>query len=341
MPADPKNPVTLKDVATASGVHFSTVSRALNPATRNLVKPQIAARILETARTLGYRPNSLASSLRTKRSGVVGVVVPDMASLLFPPILEGIEHNLLKEGYMTIVANSANDPQRHRRILEGMMERQVDGLIIASATLRDPILDEWLQGHAPIVLMNRTDEFGRAPAVLSDDIKGIGLAVHHLAGLGHRRIGHIAGPASLSTGAARLNGFLLACAELSIPEAQRPVVTSAAFSREEGRRACVTLLAQNPDLTAIVAANDMIALGCYDVFAQQGLVCPRDMSITGYNDSPFMDVVSPPLSTVRIHQRDMGLEASRLLLARIAGQDMPGDVLLRPQFIARQSTAAP
>ena len=110
-----KAPVTMRDVAIAAGVHSSTVSRALNPATRDLVKAQIAARVLETARKLGYRTNSLASSLRTKRSRVVGVVVPDIASLLFPPILEGIEHALLKEGYMTIVGNSANDPERHRR----------------------------------------------------------------------------------------------------------------------------------------------------------------------------------------------------------------------------------
>ena len=189
-----KKPVTLKEVATAAGVHFSTVSRALNPATRDLVKPEIAARILEVAQRLSYRANSIASSLRTKRSRVVGVVVPDIASMLFPPILEGIDQALLKEGYMTIVANSANDPERHRRILAGMIERQVDGLIIASATLHDPILDEWLKNPAPIVLINRTDESGRVPAVLNDDLRGIGLAVRHLVELGHKRIAHIAGP---------------------------------------------------------------------------------------------------------------------------------------------------
>src|SRR5690606_27971986 len=153
--------------------------------TRDLVKPQIANRILETAKQLGYRTNSLASSLRTKRSRVVGVVVPDIASLLFPPILEGIEHTLLKEGYMTIVANSANDPERHRRILAGMVERQVDGLIIASATLHDPILDEWLENPAPIVMMNRTDESFRAPADVNDDLRGICVAVCHRCYLCH------------------------------------------------------------------------------------------------------------------------------------------------------------
>jgi LacI family transcriptional regulator len=341
MTSPQKPPVTMKHVAKAAGVHYSTVSRALNPTTRDLVKPQIAKRILETAQRLGYRANSLASSLRTKRSRVVGVVVPDLASLLFPPILEGIELSLLKEGYMTIVANSANDPERHRRILEGMMERQVDGLIIASATLHDPVLDEWFENRTPIVLINRTDESGRAPAVLNDDLRGIALAVRHLVDLGHQRIAHIAGPAFLSTGAVRLRGFLQACDAFAIPKTKHSVVPAAAFSREAGRAACLELLAKSPKITAIVAANDLIALGCYDAFAEKEISCPTDISITGYNDAPFVDLVRPPLTTVRLDQREMGLEAARILLAKMSGHNSIADILLRPKLIERQSTAPP
>lgn len=332
--------VTLKQVADAVGVHFSTVSRALNPATRDQVKPQITARILETARRLGYRTNTLASSLRTRRSKVIGVVVPDIASLLFPPILEGIESTLLKDGYMTIVANTANDADRHRRILSGMIERRVDGLILATATLHDPILDEWISEQVPVILINRSDDSGRAPSVLNDDIRGIGLAVGHLVDLGHTRIAHIAGPHTLSTGAMRARGFHVAMNEkLSI--AKPPLVPAAAFSREAGRAACVDLLERYPDVTAIVAGNDLLALGCYDVFHERGIVCPRDISVTGYNDAPFMDLVAPPLTTVRIKQREMGAEAARLLLMRIGGEDVPADVLLRTELVPRRSTAAP
>jgi LacI family transcriptional regulator len=333
--------VTIKQVAEASGVHFSTVSRALNPATRDLVKPQIAARIRETAKQLGYRANAAASSLRTRQSKVVGFVVPDITSLLFPPILEGIEELLLEKGYMTIVANTANDASRHRSILSGMIERQVDGLIIAAATLGDPILDEWLEGRAPIVLLNRTDETGRAPAVLNDDLQGIGLAVKHLATLGHTRIAHIAGPSSLSTGMMRLRGFQLKTNELSLPQSANRVVEATTFSREAGRIACLELLDGAPDITAIVAANDLLALGCYDALHARGIVCPKDISITGYNDAPFVDLVQPALTTVRIRQREMGAEAARVLLARMHGQDSAGDVWLRPTFIERNSTAIP
>ena len=337
-----KTQVTLKQVAEAAGVHFSTVSRALNPATRDRVAPDVAARVLEIANTLGYRANGIASSLRTRRSRVVGFVVPDIGSLLFPPILEGIEQTLLEQGYMTIIGNTANDPERHRNVLAGMIERQVDGLILATATLRDPTVEEWVERRAPLVLINRTDTSGRAPAVINDDVCGIGLAVAHLAGLGHRRIGHIAGPQHLSTGLQRLRGFESGMAERKIMVQPAGVVVAASFRRNAGREACQQLLENKSDLTAIVAANDLLALGCYDALNARGLNCPRDMSVTGYNDTPLADVVMPPLTTVRISQRDMGIEAARLLLKRMEQIDSASaDVLMRPELVIRQSTAAP
>lgn len=335
-----KTQVTLKQVAQAAGVHFSTVSRALNPATRDRVTPDVAKRVIAIAERLGYRANGIASSLRTRRSRVVGFVVPDIGSLLFPPILEGIEQTLLEQGYMTIVGNTANDPERHRSVLAGMIERQVDGLILATATLRDPTVEEWVERRAPLVLINRTDESGQTPAVINDDVRGVGLAVVHLAELGHRRIAHIAGPQHLSTGTMRLRGFELAMAERKMTPSR--IVTAASFSREAGRAACADLLKRDPGVTAIVAANDLIALGCYDALAAHGLKCPQDVSVTGYNDTPLVDMVMPPLTTIRIRQREMGIEAARLLLARMEEeQASPGNVLMRPELIIRQSTAIP
>ena len=337
-----KTHVTLKQVAEAAGVHFSTVSRVLNPATRDMVRPEVVARVIETARELGYRANAVASSLRTRRSRVIGVVVPDIASLLFPPILEGIEAALLAAGYMTIVANTANDPARHAEVLAGMIERQVDGLILATATLVAPTVEDWVEGRTPVVLINRTDETGRLPAVINDDLRGIGLAVEHLAGLGHERIGHIAGPQSLSTGAMRYRGFRLAVAEHGLAAGEEFVVVADTFSRAAGRKACHELLERGLGVSALCAANDLLALGCYDALAERGLRFPADVSVTGYNDAPFVDMVMPPLTTVRIQQREMGVEAARLLIERMGKHDGAAmDILLRPTLIVRQSTAAP
>ncbi len=332
----------MKQVAEAAGVHFSTVSRVLSPRTRDMVRPEVVARVLEVATGLGYRTNTLASSLRTRRSRVVGVVVPDIASLLFPPILEGIESTLLEHGYMTILANTANDAERHAHVLAGMIERQVDGLILATATLHAPTVEEWVTGRAPIVLINRTDESGRLSSVINDDLRGIALAVEHLAACGHDRVGHIAGPQSLSTGAMRYRGFRLAVGEHGLPGGEEFVTVADAFSRPAGRKACHALLDRDLGLTAIAAANDLLALGCYDALAERGLSCPEDLSVTGYNDAPFVDMVMPPLTTVRIRQREMGIEAARLLLERMANPHAPAiDILLRPSLIVRRSTAAP
>src|SRR5262249_21763820 len=238
-------------------------------------------------------------------------------------------------------ANSANDPVRHRRILSSLIERQVDGLILATATLRDPVLDDGIEARAPVVLINRTDERGRAPAVINEYIPCIGLAVRLLVALGHRRIAHISGPRWLSTGMMRLRGFNLAVGELSLADPKPPVIEAEAFTREAGRAACISLIASHPDITAIVAANDLLALGCYDAFAENRITCPSDISVTGYNDAPLVDMVSPPLTTVRIKQHDMGVAAARLLLARMNGQEVEADVLLRPELVQRRSTAAP
>jgi LacI family transcriptional regulator len=337
-----KPAVTMKQVAEAAGVHFSTVSRVLNPATRDMVTREVVARVLEVADRLGYRANTLASSLRTRRSRVIGVVVPDIASLLFPPILEGIESTLLEQGYMTIVSNTANDPERHRSVLAGMIERQVDGLILATATLNGSTVEAWVESRAPVVLINRTDETGRLPSVINDDLRGIGLAVAHVAALGHDRVGHIAGPQGLSTGAMRYRGFQVAVSELGLPRGEEFIALAESFSRPAGRKACHDLLDRDLGVTALVAANDLLALGCYDALSERGLACPADISVTGYNDAPFVDMVMPPLTTVRIRQREMGVEAARLLLERMAQpQGTAIDILLRPTLVERRSTDAP
>ena len=139
----------------------------------------------------------------------------------------------------------------------------------------------------------------------------------------------------------RLRGFNLAIGELSLADPKPPVIEAEAFTREAGRTACLALIARHPDVTAVVAANDLLALGCYDAFAESHITCPRDISVTGYNDAPFVDMVSPPLTTVRIRQHEMGVTAATLLLARMNGQDVKADVLLRPELVQRRSTAAP
>lgn len=334
--------ITVREVAKAAGVHFSTVSRVMNPATRGQITEIVADRVLKAADRLGYRTNALASSLRTRRSRVVGVIVPDINSLLFPPILLGLEQVLIEKGYVSILCNTENDAARNAMALSEMIGRRIDGLVLATAMRHDPTIEEWAERGVPLVLINRTDESGRVPSVITDDRLGISLAVNHLAQLGHAQIGHVAGPPETSTGTTRSEGFHAAMAKLRLRADAASTVFADAFNREAGRKACHQLLNQQRDLTAIVAANDMLALGCYDALRERGLSCPQDVSVTGYNDIPFIDMVSPPLTTVRIPQREIGIQAARVLLQRIENESgSEANVVLRPDLVVRQSTAAP
>jgi LacI family transcriptional regulator len=333
---------TIKDVAEKCGVHPSTVSRALNPAMRHLVAANVAKRIRGAASALGYQPNATAAGLRTGRSGLIGVLAPDIADPGFPPVLSGITETLDAAGYATIVVDAGPDGTRQQEFVDRLIARGVDGLVLATVVLGDPVVGHCRAAGIPVVLVNRTDANPQASAVVTDDATGMRLAVEHLAHLGHHRIGHIAGPQTVSTGARRRAGFLEATGSAGLAANNTGIETARAYTREEGRLAALRLLDRKVRPTAIVAANDLLALGVYDALGERGLKCPRDVSVVGHNDMPYVDMLSPPLTTVRIAQRAMGNQAARLLLAEITGPaTRPERVMLEPRLIVRGSTARP
>lgn len=348
MKSDP--PVTLKDVAALAGVHPATASRALNPATRLLVSGETATRILAAADALGYRPNTVARSLRTRRSLTVGVLIPDLTNPLFPPIVRGIEDRLAADGYVALIGNTDSDDDRERLVFERMRARHVDGFVSATAHLRSPLLAEAAAAEIPVVLVNRLAEGYGFPSVSVDNERGSALAVGHLVSLGHRRIAHIAGPLDVSTGLSRYRGFMDAMAAHGLEVDSELVVHAAAYSLEEGERCCRALLEVDRGCTAIAAANDMLAVGCYSALEAAGLSCPQDISVVGFNDMPFIDRLRPPLTSVSFPHYQVGAEAGQLILEQIAasgaaGRSPGGDpakvLYLAPELKVRGSTAAP
>jgi LacI family transcriptional regulator len=335
-------PVTIRDVARVAKVHPGTVSRALNADTRALVNEETAERVMRAAEELGYRPNPIARGLKTNRSYTIGVLIPDITNPLFPPILRGIEDRLDDAGYTPLIVNTDNDAQREHTHLEAMLARQVDGVISATARLDRELLGDVTAAGTPLVLVNRSLEDGSVPSVAVDDREGIRLAVEHIAGLGHTRIGHVSGPQNTSTGHRRYLGFVEAMhsAGLEVDDAQ--VRLSNWFTEAEGARVCGELLDAAGDLTAIVAANDLLAIGCYDTIEARGLRCPDDISIVGFNDMPFVDRLRPPLSTVRIPHREIGSVAAELMLERLTDESQGArEILLEPTLVVRGSTVAP
>ena len=268
-------PVTLRDVARRSGVHPATASRALNPATRMLVSEETAGRVLSAAAALGYRPNTVARSLRTRRSHTIGVLIPDLTNPLFPPIVRGLEDRLAADGYVALIGNTDSDDDREQMVFELMRARHVDGFVLATATVHNRVL-------------------AADPALITH---------------------------------------------------------SAAFSIEEGYRCTRELLGQaggqgagaaGPACTAIAAANDMLAIGCYKALEEAGLHCPEDVSVIGFNDMPFIDRLRPPLSTIAFPHYQVGTEAAQLLLERLAGDERPVRTLyLAPELVVRGSTGPP
>jgi LacI family transcriptional regulator len=333
---------TLRDVARLADVHPGTASRALNEQTRSLVNEETARRVLEAAERLGYRPNPIARGLKTNRSYTIGVLIPDLTNPLFPPILRGIEDRLEEDGYTPLMANTDNDPERERIDWQTMRARQVDGIVAATARRDHRLLDEMAGSEVPLVLVNRRSEDERVPAATADDRKGIHLAVEHLVALGHDRIAHVAGPLELSTGRDRHDGFHEAMRAAGLEPDPALVVVSRAFTEAEGAEACRELLGREDHPTAIVAGNDLIALGCYDVFAERGIDCPGQISVTGFNDMPFADRFNPPLTTIRIPHYEIGAAAAELMLGLLQGREA-GDrqVRLPPELVPRASTAPP
>jgi LacI family transcriptional regulator len=340
-------PVTLRDVARRSGVHPATASRALNPATRMLVSEETAGRVLSAAAALGYRPNTVARSLRTRRSHTIGVLIPDLTNPLFPPIVRGLEDRLAADGYVALIGNTDADDERELMVFELMRARHVDGFVLATATTHNRVLEEAAQAGLLVVLVNRLSEEFSFPSVSVDNERGIRLAVGHLAGLGHRRIAHVAGPQDTSTGRERLRGFERALADAGLTASPSLITYAAAFAIEEGYRCTRELLGAGngtggPVCTAIAAGNDMLAIGCYKALEEAGLRCPEDVSVIGFNDMPFIDRLRPPLSTIAFPHYQVGTEAAQLLLERLAGDERPVRSLhLAPELVVRGSTGPP
>jgi len=332
--------VTIRDVARKAGVHASTVSRALNPETRDMISPQIARRVAGVAAALGYRANPIAYGLRTNRSRTVGVLVPDIANPVFPPIIRAIEDVFAEAGYTAILANTDNDRDREVSILGNMLARRVDGLIMATALRRDPLVDECLADDIPLVLVNRTAQRRDVSSVVNDDELGTRLAVAHLAGIGHRRIAYLAGPPALSTGFARRRGFVRAMSEAGLTLG--PIEVCQAFTESAGRQAFPRLWRRGRGFTAVVTGNDTLALGCYDALRELGLAVPDDVSVIGFNDMPFVEKLHPPLTTLRIPHYEIGALAARTLLARLRDRGAPVErIVLEPELVVRGSTAPP
>ncbi|HEX3507467.1 MAG TPA: LacI family DNA-binding transcriptional regulator [Candidatus Dormibacteraeota bacterium] len=332
--------VTLKELAARANVHPSTVSRVANNDPGLRIASTTRARIEALLRETEYRPNGVARGLKLRQTLVLAVVIPDITNPFFAALFRGIEDGATPRGYQVLLCNTDGIPERQRAHLHSLAARRVDGVILASTFLKDPTV-RWLRHQRmPYVLVNRFSEEGADPFVGSDDVTGATLATQHLIALGHRRIGHLAGQTTVSTGVLRRKGYHAALGEAGI-QADADLVVESGFVEEGGGQAMDRLLSLGDPPSAIFAVTDMTAVGAYGAARKRGLRIPEDLAIVGYNDIPLAGRLIPGLTTVHVPIHEFGSVAARMLLEQIeTGMLTPRRVVFAPQLVVRGSSVA-
>ncbi len=307
-------PVTLKELAARARVHPSTISRVANHDPSLRIAPATRARIEALLRETEYRPNGIARGLKLRQTFVLAVVIPDVTNPFFAALFRGVEDGASPRGYNVLLCNTDGSPERQRSHLQSLHARRVDGVLLASTFLNDPTV-RWLRSQRmPYVLVNRFSDEGQDPFVGSDDVLGARLATQHLVELGHRRIGHLAGKATVSTGVLRRRG-------------------------EGGAQAAERLLSLPDPPTALFAVTDMTAVGAFGAARRMGLRIPDDLAIVGYNDIPLASRLVPGLTTVHVPIHEFGSAAARLLLEQIeTGVQSRRRLVFNPELVVRGST---
>jgi LacI family transcriptional regulator len=325
--------VTLRDVAAASGVSISTASRALDERTAS--RSAAAAHVRKVAEELGYRRNSFASGLRRGETRTLGVLVPRLSDTVMALMFEELERAASSRGYFAMVATSGDDPNDERRAAETLLDRNVDGLILATARLDDELPRRLRERKVAHALVLRTD--GVSPSALGDDEVGGYLAVRHLIDLGHIDLAVVTGPTFTSTGIARLAGARRALAEAHLDAREEWIITGG-YGIENGFSAGEALLGGKARPTAVFAANDNIAMGIMAAAHRHELKIGADLALVGYNDTPLAARLPTPLTSVHVPLDQIARTAIDLIVEPGAEPQVRKSM---PSLIPRESSGAP
>ena len=333
--------IRLKDIAARAGVSVMTVSKVLRDA------PDIAAatkaRIRVLADEMGYLPDTRAQSLRNRTTQLFGLLIPSTTNPLFARIMMAVEEQAVAMGCDLLLAQTLNQVEREQVALRRMQARRVDGLLIVPVYRLESqavVYDELLNRKMPTVVLGHRGSFCKDFVnVETDDLAGAEALTRHLLELGHRRIAFLAGSQVIPAAQERLGGYRRALRDAGI-EPDDSLVFAAGNTIEEGSQAALQLLQEKCGATAVMAVNDLAALGAGTVFLKQGLRIPEDVSLTGFGNILLSEFFRVPLTTVSVPKHGLGSAAMELMRELLRGEN-PASRRLPTELVVRQSTAAP
>lgn len=332
--------VTLKQIAERVGKSVTTVSRAL--AGYDDVSPATREQVRKVALELGYEPNIIARQLQKRRTDTLALILPTFgprfSDPFFSEFLAGVGNEAARQGFDLLVSTRAPGPEEREAYLRNIRSRRVDGFIIVRTQRQDPRIAVLQEYNFPFAVFGRVEGDNDFPLVDEDSELGIELAVQHLVNLGHTRLACIAPPPNLMLGYYRRRGFVTALKKYGLLPDPRLIIEGD-LTQRAGRIAGAQLLDMANPPTAIVACNDLMALGAISAAQERGLVVGRDVSITGFDDIPPAEYTHPSLTTIHQPVYQIGGRVCRMLVRVIRGETLPERrIILKPSLVIRQST---
>jgi LacI family transcriptional regulator len=338
-PFSPYKTSRIKDVAREAGVSTATVSHVVNGT--KYVTDDTRKRVLEAVERCEYHPNAHARSLASGRSNMIGLLISDISNPFFPEVVKAIEAAAFEHGYNIILINTNYDSERAAEYVRRLSELKMAGVALMTSELDSELFHEITRRQVSVVFDSHDLASERMSNICVDYAAGIEEAVRHLVSLGHRRIAHIAGAYRIPSGVIRRDAFLDFMAR-HLPDEPTPAVYEGDFRLDGGRRAASEILAAKELPTAVIAANDMMALGAMREFRKAGLSIPADISVVGFDDIAFAALSEPPLTTVCSPRAEIGRRVVETLVTMIEHPDQRGSELRIPtHLITRDSTAPP
>lgn len=324
---------TIYDVAKLARVSTYTVSCVVNKSA--FVSPELTERVQQAVKRLDYTPNAVARSLQTRTTKTVGMLIPDIANPFYGKVVRGVEDRLSKDGYSLLLGNTYNSQETQARYLNLFRGRQVDALLLFMTTGGDDGVQRLVNEKKPVVCVGRVPQKFECDSVSADNITGTRLAVEHLIRKGHKKIGLIAGELTLSAGTDRVEGWRQALLADRL-KADDKWIEAADWTEASGMEAANRLLDRKPQPTAIFVANFLMMTGVLRALKERGIAVPETIEVSNSDDSEWLDVFSPAITTVVQPSYEMGTSAADLVLARLAEPKRPfTKVVLEPSLRVR------